>query len=75
MRGYEIDFVVKNKRGEIEYYQVAWEISNSSTADREFKSLEAIKDNFPKYLLTTESFPQSRNGIKHINVFEWLLQR
>jgi predicted AAA+ superfamily ATPase len=75
MRGYEIDFVVKNKSGEIEYYQVAWEISNSATADREFKSLEAIKDNFPKYLLTTESFPQSRNGIKHINVFEWLLQK
>jgi predicted AAA+ superfamily ATPase len=74
MRGYEIDFVVKNKNGEIEYYQVAWEISNSATANREFKSLESIKDNFPKYLLTTESFPQSRNGIKHINVFEWLLR-
>jgi len=74
MRGYEIDFVVKNKIGEIEYYQVAWEISNSATADREFKPLESIKDNFQKYLLTTESFPQSRNGIKHINVFEWLLQ-
>ncbi|MDR0517145.1 MAG: ATP-binding protein [Fibromonadaceae bacterium] len=73
IRGNEIDFVVKNKRGEIEYYQVAWEISNSATAHREFKSLESIKDNFPKYLLTTESFPQSRNGIKHINIFEWLL--
>jgi len=65
--------VVKNKRGGIEYYQVAWEISNKVTIAREFAPLESIKDNFPKYLLTTESFPQSQNGIKHINVFEWLL--
>jgi len=73
MRDKEVDFVVKNKRGEIEYYQVAWEISDKVTIAREFAPLESIKDNFPKYLLTTESFPQSQKGIKHINVFEWLL--
>lgn len=64
-------YKISNRRA---FEKVAWEISNPATANREFKSLEAIKDNFPKYLLTTESFPQSRNGIKHINVFEWLLQ-
>jgi len=69
----EVDFVVKNKNGEIEYYQVAWNIATAETLEREFKSLEEIRDNFPKYLLTTESFPQNRNGIKHKNVFDWLL--
>ncbi len=72
-RNSEVDFVCKNSIGEIEYYQVAWEISNNETKEREFRSLESIKDNYPKFLLTTESFNQDRNGIRHINVFQWLL--
>ena len=73
LRDGEVDFVAKNKIGEIEYYQVAWNISDTETQNREFKSLENIKDNYPKYLLTADSFPQSRNGIVHKNVFAWLL--
>ena len=74
LRDGEVDFVVKNKVGEVEYYQVAWNIADEDTQNREFKSLENIKDNYPKYLLTTDSFPQSRNGIVHKNVFAWLLE-
>jgi predicted AAA+ superfamily ATPase len=75
MRNGEIDFITKNRKGEIEYYQVAWEISNPETEEREFGALETIKDNFPKFLLTTESFTQNRKGIIHKNVFEWLLEK
>lgn len=74
MRNGEIDFVAKNKVGEIEYYQVAWNISNPETEEREFGALEMAKDNYPKFLLTAESFPQNRNGIVHKNVFEWILE-
>ncbi len=74
LKNAEIDFIVKNKKGEIEYYQVAWNISNEETAKREFRSLELVKDNYPKFILSTESFPQSKNGIIHKNVFEWLLE-
>ncbi|NDW13519.1 ATP-binding protein [Bacteroides sp. 214] len=74
LRNGEIDFVVKNRNGEVEYYQVSWKISNTETEEREFKPLETVKDNYPKFLLTTESFPQSRAGILHKNVFEWLLE-
>lgn len=72
-RNAEVDFVCKTPKGDIEYYQVAWEMSNEKTAEREFGSLEKIKDNYPKYLLTTDSFTQDRNGLKHLNVFNWLL--
>src|SRR5690606_26917419 len=65
LRNAEIDFIVKNRQGEIEYYQVSWEISNSETEKREFEPLEKIKDNYPKYLLSTESFTQNRAGIIH----------
>jgi predicted AAA+ superfamily ATPase len=73
-RNNEVDFVIKTPTGNISYYQVAWQINNESTAEREFKALEKINDNYPKYLLTTDSFTQNRNGIKHLNVFDWLLE-
>ena len=73
LRNGEIDFTVKNRNGGIEYYQVAWEIPDAQTAAREFAPLESANDNYPKCLLTTDSFPQSRAGIVHKNVFDWLL--
>ncbi|MBW6482959.1 MAG: ATP-binding protein [Vicingaceae bacterium] len=73
-RNNEVDFVCKNPTGDIEYYQVAWQMSDESTIEREFSALEKINDNYPKYLLTTDSFTQNRSGIKHINVFNWLLE-
>jgi predicted AAA+ superfamily ATPase len=73
-RNSEVDFVCKTPTGEIEYYQVAWQITSESTLEREFSALEKINDNYPKYLLTTDSFTQNRSGIKHINVYNWLLE-
>ncbi|MDP2238256.1 MAG: ATP-binding protein [Bacteroidales bacterium] len=72
-RNTEVDFVCKNPIGEIEYYQVAWQLSGENTVEREFGALEKINDNYPKYLLTTDSFTQNRSGIRHLNVFNWLL--
>ena len=73
-RNTEVDFVCKNPTGEIDYYQVAWQMTNESTVEREFGALEKINDNYPKYLLTTDSFTQNRSGIRHMNVFNWLLE-
>jgi len=75
LRNTEVDFTVKNRNGEIEYYQVSWEISNEETEKREFAPLEAIKDNYPKFLLTKDTFTQNRYGIIHKNVFEWLIEK
>ncbi|MCC7454118.1 MAG: ATP-binding protein [Crocinitomix sp.] len=72
-RDQEVDFVCKTPFGELEYYQVAWEMNSEKTMEREFGALEKINDNYPKFLLTTDSFVQPRNGIKHLNVFNWLL--
>ncbi len=75
LRNGEVDFTVKNPNGEIEYYQVSWQISNEETRKREFAPLETIKDNYPKFLLTTDTFTQDKLGIVHKNVFEWLLEK
>ncbi len=72
-RNTEVDFVCKTTRGNIEYYQVAWQITNENTVEREFGALEKINDNYPKVLLTTDPFTQNRSGVNHLNVFNWLL--
>jgi uncharacterized protein len=72
-RSGEVDFVAKAPNGEIEYYQVAWQLSDNDVVQREFGGLEKIKDHYPKYVLTTDDFTQDRRGIMHRNVFKWLL--
>jgi predicted AAA+ superfamily ATPase len=72
-RNSEVDFVCRTTLGDINYIQVAWQLSDEKTIEREFGALDKIKDNYPKLLLTTDSFTQNRNGIKHLNVFHWLL--
>lgn len=73
-RNSEVDFICKTKTGDIEYYQVAWQMTNETTVEREFGALEKISDNYPKFLLTTDGFTQDRSGVKHLNVFNWLLE-
>ena len=71
----EVDFVAIGDEGE-EYYQVAYTVidSDGATLRRELSPLESIKDHNPKYLLTMDKTPfTSHNGIKQINVLDWLL--
>lgn len=72
-RNSEVDFVCKTPSGDIAYYQVAWQLGNEKTINREISALEKISDNYPKYLLTTDSYTPDHSGIKHLNVFNWLL--
>ena len=72
----EVDFIAIGDEGE-EYYQVAYTVidTDGSTLRRELASLEAINDHNPKYLLTMDNTPlTSHNGIKQINVLDWLLK-
>ncbi len=73
LRNTEIDFMVKSPQGEVEYYQVAWSLADEETATREFAPLQKVQDNYPKYVLSADSFLQSRAGIVHKNIFQWLL--
>lgn len=69
----EIDFVAE-KNGEREYYQVAYLLAAEETIEREFSVLEAVPDNFPKFVLSLDKFQPSRNGIRGINLIDWLLK-
>lgn len=70
---YEVDFVAV-KNGSTEYYQVAQEISDKDTRERELRSLDAIDDHNPKFLITMDRpFTEEYKGIKVINALDWLL--
>lgn len=69
----EVDFVAINSKG-IEYYQVSETVRDENTLNRELRSLDMIKDHYPKYLLTMDLDPEtSYNGIRKVNVLDWLL--
>ena len=69
----EVDFVCK-KNDETIYIQVSYLLASEDTKEREFSVLENIKDNYPKYVLSMDEFDMSRNGIKHINLIEFLIK-
>ena len=70
----ECDFILRNHKMNYAYVQVAYTIALSKiTEDREYKSLESIRDNYPKYVMTTDYLLQNRNGIKHVNLIDFII--
>ena len=67
----EIDFVCE-KRSQKLYVQVAYLLASKDTIQREFGSFDAIRDNFPKYVVSLDEFDMSRDGIKHRNIRDFL---
>ena len=70
---FEVDFVAQNGKGTT-YFQVALSVRDEKTLDRELRSLRAIKDHYPKILLTMDDDPEVHyDGIRRINARDWLL--
>ena len=77
---YEVDFVALNNDGRI-YVQVAETLKGTDEnitkiLERELKPLKKINDNYEKIILTSDKIPVSNeDGIKILNVLEWLLNK
>ena len=75
----EVDFVAKNSEDTV-YYQVALttrenDVNDNSTLNRELTPLKKINDNYQKYILTLDDdLDTDFEGIKKINVLDWLLE-
>ena len=69
----ECDFILRDSNMDYSYVQVSMTIMNDiKTEDREYAPFEMIHDNYPKYLLTRNDPIQKRNGIKHVNIPEFM---
>ncbi len=69
----EIDFVCENQGNKL-YVQVAYLLASEETIQREFGVYHQVRDNFPKYVVTLDEFDMSRDGIKHRNIRDFLLE-
>ncbi|QNQ81138.1 ATP-binding protein [Lactobacillus sp. PV034] len=74
---YEVDFVGIDIDNHPTYYQVALSTLDENVLSRELRSLEMIRDSYPKYLLTLDSFNKTANynGIQKLNLIDWLLNK
>lgn len=71
----EVDFVAE-RCGEFTYIQVTADMVSESTFDREMKPLYAIQDNYEKIVLTLDKLTVGNyDGIKVVNVIDWLLNK
>ena len=70
---FEVDFVAQNSKGTT-YFQVALSVRDEKTLERELRPLQAIKDHYPKVILTMDEDPEVHyDGIRRINARDWLL--
>jgi predicted AAA+ superfamily ATPase len=69
----EIDFVGE-RRDEKIYVQTAYTLDGESTIEREFKSLLKIKDQYPKYVVSPDSFfRENYEGVRYMPMGDFLL--
>ena len=72
----EVDFMVQMAGGERIYYQVSYQVNDRpKTLARELAPFYKIRDNYPKFLLTMDLVPEQFDGIKKVNVVDWLLNQ
>ncbi len=73
-RDREVDFTAE-KDGRIHYYQVCLTMLQDDTFEREVRSLDSIRDSYPKTILSLDTVIRpAPNGIEHRNVIQWLLE-
>ena len=68
----EIDFICEKKTEKL-YIQVSYLLASDETIRREFGAYDCIRDHFPKYVVSLDEFDMGRNGIKHRNIKDFLL--
>lgn len=84
IRGYDV-YIGKTKNGEIDffatnaeeklYFQVAYLLEQPKTESREFGAYKEISDNYSKYVLSLDKVNFSKEGIIHMNLIDWLLEK
>ena len=72
----EIDFVCTAKGGQRKYVQASFIIADDATREREFGNLRAIKDNYPKYVISMTPLVTRNddNGITHLHLRKFLME-
>lgn len=83
-RGYKV-FIGKTFRGEIDfiaelpgsriYIQAAYLMTEEKTVEREFGAYDSVQDHYPKYVISMDPITGDRDGIRHLNLIDFLLNK
>ena len=68
----EVDFVAESADGRI-YYQVAASVLDERTFQREIAPLKKLRDHYPKYIISLDELSMDEDGIRQVNVVDFLL--
>ena len=68
----EIDFIAE-KSGSKVYYQVSASVLDPATFEREITPLRRVQDNYPKFIITMDEISSDNEGIRQVNVVDFLL--
>ena len=76
LRAGEVDFVCQKPNGQCIYVQASYLIADESTREREFGNLRAIKDNYPKYVISMTPLVGrlDSEGITHLHLRRFLTE-
>jgi predicted AAA+ superfamily ATPase len=69
----EVDFMVQNSANDRAYYQAAYTVRDNETLKRELEPLQKIRDNYQKFIISTDFDNSVYDGIRKMNVVDWLL--
>lgn len=67
----ECDFIVR-KRNQYAYIQVSMSVQDPQVEEREYRPFSKLADGYPKYLFTLDPLPLQRDGVRHLNLMEFL---
>lgn len=70
----EIDFIATIGGDKI-YYQVSASILDPTTFEREIAPLKKVSDHYPKFILSMDELPMDDDGIKQVNIVDFLLEK
>ena len=75
----ECDFIVRNKNGDYAYIQVSYTLhgddmkATERIKEREYRPFRAIRDGYPRYIISLDKFRDQQEGVHHINAIDLFL--
>ena len=52
--------------------QVSMSVQDPNVEEREFRPFTKLADGYPKYLFSLDPLPMQRDGVRHLNLMEFL---
>ncbi len=66
--------LICRRRDDYSYVQVAMTIADRAVEDREYRPFTYIRDNYPQYLFTLDPLLQRRDGVRHLNLADFMAE-